>query len=218
MSHKTNLNFLLGNRHIIQQDGILIKNITEEAEGVYRCRARVSKIGAINFKDIQVEVHIPPKITGPPENTDGVEKETVNFQCVATGKPTPTYTWVDKESRPLQDMEGYHIDDLTGQLTIMGLKPEQSGEYKCTASNPAGDDFASAHLRVLTKPKIEKFDNITEHVEKKAIISCFATGDPLPEIIFKKESNPDPFVTGTNDDTRITVRQTQDSEGRRQGM
>lgn len=54
-------------RHIIQQDGVLVKNIEASDEGVYKCRARVAELGALDSRDIQVEVLVPPKIDSPPE-------------------------------------------------------------------------------------------------------------------------------------------------------
>ena len=53
--------------HIIQQDGVLIRGVEESDEGVYRCRARVADLGTLDSRDIQVQVHVPPEITGPPE-------------------------------------------------------------------------------------------------------------------------------------------------------
>lgn len=134
--------------HIIQQDGILITKVTEDDEGTYRCRARVLQYGSISQVNIQVEVHIPPSINKPPQDLKGKETESVKFECGATGKPAPIYTWVDKDNRPLENLEGYHVDSETGDLTILDLKPEQSGEYRCTASNSAGEVFKAAYLQV----------------------------------------------------------------------
>lgn len=204
--------------HIIQQDGVLIKEVTEADEGVYRCRARVPQLGSIDYKDIQVEVYIPPIINIVPEDAKGVEKDSVTFNCGATGKPVPVYSWVNKDNEPLEDKEGYYVDTEKGILTIMDLKPEHTGNYRCTATNPAGDDTANANLLVLTKPKVEQYLNITEPVDADAEMRCIATGDPLPEIVFKKESEAEDFLNGINLDDRIEVEQTTDDQGRRVGI
>lgn len=204
--------------HIIQQDGVLIKKVTEADEGIYRCRARVPEIGSIDYRDIQVEVYVPPQINIAPENVTGVEKETVTFKCGANGKPLPVYSWVNKDNEPLEDREGYFVDPEKGVLTIMELKPELGGTYRCTAKNPAGEDTAKANLLVLTKPKVETFLNITQAVDLNAEMRCVATGSPLPKIVFKKESNDDSFQDGINVDDRIEVEQAEDEEGRSVGI
>ncbi|XP_042866206.1 fasciclin-2-like isoform X4 [Penaeus japonicus] len=204
--------------HIILQDGLLIKQVSEADEGVYRCRARVPELGSIDFRDIQVEVHIPPAIDKRPVDEKGVEKASVTFECGATGKPAPTYSWVDKDNTPLEGLEGYYVDSEKGILTIMDLRPDHSGRYRCTAQNPAGEDTAEATLQVLTKPKVEQFLNITQEVDRDLEMRCVATGDPMPKIVFQKFSNDNPFVDGINNDDRIEVVQTEDDQGRRVGI
>jgi len=209
----------LDDRTIIQQDGVLIKQITQDDEGVYRCRAKVPQLGSIEYKDIKVEVYSPPVIIEAPENITGVEKEQAVFKCEASGKPNPTYTWVDKDSRPLEDAEGYNVDVETGTLTVMELGPQHTGMYRCTASNDAGDLTKEAHLQVLTKPKIESYLNLTSNVEDENVeMRCVATGDPLPELVFKKESAEAAFVNGINEDGRIEIRQEIDDQGRAVGI
>jgi len=205
-------------RHIIQQDGVLITNIQESDEGVYTCRARVSELGSIDQRAIRVQVLVPPQISEAPVDTSGVEKETVTFQCGAEGKPQPVVSWVDGESMPLQDQEGYFVDDRSGELTILNLRPEQAGTYRCTATNAAGSVTSEAHLQVLTKPKLEQLLNITVHEGSNAELRCVFSGDPLPSIIFQKETNSQPFVTGVNEDTRVEVTETVDEYGHRVGV
>ncbi|XP_037784967.1 fasciclin-2-like isoform X4 [Penaeus monodon] len=203
---------------VIQQDGVLIKKVSEADEGTYRCRARVPELGSIDFRDIQVEVHIPPSIDKRPVDEKGVEKASVTFECGATGKPAPTYSWVNKDNTPLEGVEGYYVDTEKGVLTIMDLRPDHTGRYRCTAENPAGADTADATLQVLTKPKVEQYLNVTQEVDSDLEMRCVATGDPMPKIIFQKFSNDHPFTDGINNDDRIEVVQTEDDQGRRVGI
>lgn len=134
---------------IMQQDGIHISEVTEADEGTYRCRARVPALGSMKQMEIQVEVNIPPVINIPPENVTGKEHEEVVFQCGATGKPAPEYSWVDNNNMLLENGDEVHMNSETGVLKLMNLRPEQSGEYRCTATNSAGEDFKTAHLQVV---------------------------------------------------------------------
>jgi len=201
-------------RHVIRNNGIIIQNIQEADEGIYRCRAVVKDLGDVKMANIQVEVLIKPEITTHPEDTSGVEKESVTMHCSASGKPPPEYSWVDHESLPLENREGYYVNQVTGDLTIETLKPEQSGTYRCTASNPAGDAVAEAQLKVHTKPKLERFENITVDAAKNAELRCSFSGDPVPTITFQKETSDEAFPEGTNpEDPRIHVSQETDDEG-----
>ncbi|KAK8376758.1 hypothetical protein O3P69_009997 [Scylla paramamosain] len=207
-----------GDNHIIQQDGILIKEVTEADEGTYRCRARVSALGSMKQMEIQVEVNIPPVINIPPQNVTGREHEEAIFECSATGKPAPEYSWVDNNNVPLQNGDDYHMNSETGVLKIMNLRPEQSGEYRCTAANSAGEDFKTAHLQVYTKPMVEEYLNLTVQSGNNMEMRCVVSGNPPPQVIFKKESEPGNYSQGINADDRIVVRQERDEEGREVGI
>lgn len=204
--------------YIIQSDGILIKRVTEADEGTYRCRARVLELGTIDSIDIQVEVYIPPQINILPKDSIGIEKDSVTFECKATGKPAPSYTWVNNDNEPLETMDNdYFVDKDKGTLTIINLKPEYSGKYWCTATNLAGEDTAEANLLVFTKPKVEQFLNLTVPVDHEAEFRCIVTGDPAPQIVFKKQTL-EAFQPGFSAEGRIEVKQETDEQGREVGM
>ncbi|XP_045121116.1 fasciclin-2-like isoform X3 [Portunus trituberculatus] len=203
---------------IIQQDGIHIKEVTEADEGTYRCRAKVPALGSMKQMEIQVEVNIPPVINIPPQNITGKEHKEAVFECGATGKPAPEYSWVDNNNVPLENGDDFHVNTETGVLKIMNLRPEQSGEYRCTATNSAGEDFKTAHLQVYTKPKVEEYLNLTVQTDNDLMMKCVVSGNPPPQVIFKKESEPGNFTQGINTDDRIIVRQEKDDQGREVGI
>lgn len=72
--------------------------------------------------------------------------------------------------------------------------------------------------QVLTKPRVEEFKNLTLAVDNEAELRCVVTGSPEPLVVFKKESEPNDFVSGINADDRISVTQETDEEGRQVGM
>ena len=57
------------------------------------------------------------------------------------------------------------------------------------AENNAGMIEATAGLSVIIKPKVQELENVTTSVGADVIrLSCSASGDPLPNIIWRKWS------------------------------
>ena len=59
---------------------------------------------------------------------------------------------------------------------------------------------------------------VTNVGDENVEMRCVATGDPLPELVFKKETAEAAFVNGINEDGRIEIRQEIDDQGRVVGM
>ena len=57
------------------------------------------------------------------------------------------------------------------------------------AENNAGMIEATARLSVIIRPKVQELENVTSSVGAKVTrLSCSASGDPLPNIIWRKWS------------------------------
>ncbi len=144
----------------MDKDGVVIRGVTEDDEGIYTCRVRVTSMGTVEERHIQVEVHQHPKITSEPEEIEGVEDEAVTLHCSATGKPVPEYDWVNHKHQDLRHTERHTVDKYKGTLTIEGIQREDAGQYTCTARNNAGYVTMKSVVNVVTKPVIEEFKNI----------------------------------------------------------
>ena len=48
----------VGDRYVIETDGLLIKNVDYNDAGTYTCRARVMETGSLEERDIKLEVNI----------------------------------------------------------------------------------------------------------------------------------------------------------------
>lgn len=84
--------------------------INVDIKGVYTCRVRVTSMGTVEERHIQVEVHELPVLTSEPENLEGVEGESISFRCSATGKPEPEYEWVNHKHQNLRVLERHTVD------------------------------------------------------------------------------------------------------------
>lgn len=196
-----------GDRYVIETDGLLIKDINEADAGTYTCRARVLETGSLEERDIKLEVQIPPQWVNKPGPVKGIEKEKAEFKCVASGIPHPHYTWVDWYGKDATDKEGWILEENTGHLIAYQLKREDEGEYTCIAENNAGRIEAHTQLDVVIRPKVQELYNKTFPLNQpEGRIVCKASGDPLPDIIWRKWSRNEPFIVGGQpDDDRIYV-------------
>jgi len=196
-----------GDRYVIETDGLLIKNVDYNDAGTYTCRARVMETGSLEERDIKLEVQTPPEWIKLPGPVKGIEKEKAEFFCEASGIPHPHYTWVDQDGIDASDKEGWILEENTGHLIAYQLRRQDEGLYTCIAENAAGRIEAQSNLDVIIRPKVQELFNKTypiNHPEGRIV--CKASGDPLPDIIWRKWSRNEPFIVGGQpDDDRIYV-------------
>lgn len=182
--------------YVMDKDGVVIRGVTEQDEGVYTCRVRVVSMGTIEERQVQLQVHEFPQITSGPQIIEGVETESVFLQCSAIGKPPPEYEWVNHRKQDLSVLERHTVDKYKGTLQIDGVKREDAGEYTCTATNTAGHVQQTSTLNVVSKPVIDKLENVTTQVTASTELVCIASGEPCPDILFHKDSRLVPFEVG----------------------
>jgi len=198
---------IVGDRYVIETDGLLLKAVSRTDGGTYTCRARVPQTGELEERDIVLDVQEPPSWVMKPSNVRGIEAEKAELKCQALGRPVPKYTWVDREGNDAAEKEGWILNANTGTLTAYQLERQDAGEYKCIAENNAGRLEAFAQLIVIIRPKVQEFENQTASFgEDNAILKCKASGDPLPKILWRKWSMSEPYVLGGQpDDERIII-------------
>jgi len=195
-----------GDQFVIENDGLLIQRIRKEDSGMYTCRARVQQTGELEERDIMLEVQEPPVWIKAPQDVEGVESERVELECSAGGSPLPVYAWVGPQGQDPTTIDGWRVDEQTGTLTAYQVYGTDRGEYKCIAENNAGRIEASATLSVIVRPKIENLYNATFAVGAfGATLTCSASGQPLPNIIWRKWSSSEPLIGGGTRDPRISV-------------
>ena len=76
------------------------------------------------------------------ENITVTEGENRTLKCNVSGIPTPSVTWTEVKT-------GIRSTGITRQL--IRINRNQSGEYKCEASNSCGYDTTSTFLIVQCK-------------------------------------------------------------------
>ena len=73
-----------------------------------------------------------------------MESTTIQETCQAEGYPPPKLTWI----RLVSPLPVGKTDVTEGNLTIMNLRPMDSGLYQCVATNSMGTKKATMNLVV----------------------------------------------------------------------
>lgn len=176
----------------IENDGLRIKGPVQYSHaGSYEINAFIKTLGFLRKQIIKVKVHTFPKIIDLEKARDVVENERVEILCKASGSPAPIYTWLDKHKRNIKHNLRYEVNSDRGVLTILKVKKsEDDGTFYCVAKNDAGEASQAITLKVLKKPEIVHFENISVAEGQSKEWACRASGFPDPVIkIFKFGEN-----------------------------
>ncbi|XP_053542916.1 hemicentin-1 isoform X1 [Ictalurus punctatus] len=145
-------------------------------------------------RDFKVAVHVPPSVrsTGPAERSV-VLYNPVSLQCVVSGIPAPSITWL-KDGRPVDATQVLLKLESGGRvLHIKETRVEHAGKYTCVATNAAGEAQQNVRLSVHEPPVIQFAGgsvNQTVLAGYQIQLQCKATGSPVPAMTWYKDSRP----------------------------
>ncbi|XP_042569689.1 basement membrane-specific heparan sulfate proteoglycan core protein-like isoform X7 [Cyprinus carpio] len=172
------------NHHI--KDGVLrIENLEQSNEGVYTCRAtslfgQAQDSGRLTIQAlpkvmIKVRTSVQTVMVG----------SSVEFECHAIGDPEPTVHW-SKVGGSLPD----HVKIRENVLRIDHVVESDSGQYRCTATNNVGSEYSEVVLNIQSLPQISaQPESVEVTVGSDAVLSCIASGYPVPTITWSKVEN-----------------------------
>uniref|UniRef100_G3TT58 Contactin 6 n=1 Tax=Loxodonta africana TaxID=9785 RepID=G3TT58_LOXAF len=121
-----------------------IPNFQQEDEGFYECTA--GNLRGRNIAKGQLIFYAPPEWEQKIQNTYLSIYDSLFWECKASGKPSPYYTWL-KNGERLNPEERIQIEN--GTLIITMLNVSDSGIYQCAAENKYQIIYANAELKVL---------------------------------------------------------------------
>uniref|UniRef100_A0A7N8WPA3 Roundabout, axon guidance receptor, homolog 1 (Drosophila) n=1 Tax=Mastacembelus armatus TaxID=205130 RepID=A0A7N8WPA3_9TELE len=186
-------------RYEIREDHTLkIRRLTSADVGSYTCVAE-NMVGKAEAS-ATLTVHVPPAFVVRPRNQVVGVGRTVTFQCEATGNPQPAIFWQREGSQnllfsyqPPQPSSRFSVSQ-TGDLTITDAERSDMGYYSCQALNIAGSVITKALLEVTDvvsdrpPPVIRQGPtNQTVAVDGTGVLSCVASGNPTPTILWRKD-------------------------------
>lgn len=77
-----------------------------------------------------------------------IEGRDLVLTCPVEGVPLPTTTWFFN-GLPVETSDTLQIDEVTGNLKIIEMTPEDDGVYTCVATNIAGEASEDSYTTVL---------------------------------------------------------------------
>lgn len=166
---------------------LVLKNVRRTDDYVYCLEIFYSDgIGNGRTKtDVRVRVFAPPSITNAPIERVHVEAgKDLTLTCNASGDPQPNITWT-KDGVPMSlSSNAFH------QFRLTDVQSEDSGSYKCTASNGYGSDATTvSRVDVKLPPRII-LPSVREaeiKIGDDFVLVCYASGDPTPNITWTRE-------------------------------
>lgn len=168
---------------------LVILNVDEQDEGTYECTASNGQ-GTQQSHAITVTVSSAPYWIRAPNNTNAAQDESVQFECLAEGKPKPNLEWL-LNGQPLNTQKRPSIKIDGNILYIDSLKKSDMGVYQCNASNIHGYAFKDFYLNVLDLPPIvmEPPERVALAVQASTVIlKCRVFGAPKPKIKWRREN------------------------------
>lgn len=182
---------LEGNRFSYVNFGktLVIKEIEESDEGTYECTASNGHGSQLSHA-MQVTVASAPYWIRAPSNVNAAQDESVQFECMAEGKPKPNLEWLlNGQPLNLQKRPSIRIEGST--LSIDLLKKTDMGVYQCNASNIHGYAFRDFYLNVLDLAPVvlEPPEKVALAVQASTItLRCRVFGAPKPKIKWRREN------------------------------
>uniref|UniRef100_T1JAL8 Down syndrome cell adhesion molecule-like protein Dscam2 n=1 Tax=Strigamia maritima TaxID=126957 RepID=T1JAL8_STRMM len=172
---------------------VQILRLRREDMGMYQCvvKNNVETIHAtaqIKIGDAAPELH---RTFGPETIQPG---SSVSLMCIASGNPQPVMSWtLDDGHLPGSGRiaRGEQVGlkgEVVGFLNITYTKPEDGGDYKCVATNPAGKAQHSARLNVYGPPAIRPIHKISALAGGDSMIRCPYYGYPIDSVWWEKDS------------------------------
>lgn len=185
----------------------IVKWIKEKAEHKYvtaNCAypAEVRGISITKLKEDNCGDSPKPKVVEHPKTHLAIKGRSANLVCSATSNPfnNMTFLWRKNNGNVSNPTVYENITMTTGNqpkatsvLVIPNVTHSDSGKYQCVVSNNFGTTYSTkAKVNIVTFPRFIKTPlNVTVKTGDTVTLNCAATGDPPPEISWKKDGGND---------------------------
>ncbi|RVE57825.1 hypothetical protein OJAV_G00203040 [Oryzias javanicus] len=170
--------------------------------------------------EIQLERLYKPVFVLKPSSIKCSEGQTARFDLKVVGRPMPDTYWFHNGQQVVNDYTHKIVikEDGTQSLIIVPAVPQDSGEWTVVAQNRAGRTSVAVNLSVearesLARPQfVEKLKNITVRQGTLVELAVKAMGNPLPDIVWLKNSDiitpqkhPNIRIDGTKGEAKFQI-------------
>ncbi|XP_039213555.1 hemicentin-1 isoform X2 [Crotalus tigris] len=154
--------------------------------GIYKCAVTNAAGVAELFYNLQV--HVPPSISGNNEMVTVVVNDQVRLECEARGIPAPILTWL-KDGSPVSSLSsGLQIRSGGRILALTSAQISDTGRYTCVAVNAAGEKQRDIDLRVYVPPNIMgEEQNVSVAMGEHLELRCQSNAIPPPMLQWLKD-------------------------------
>ncbi|XP_006868039.1 PREDICTED: immunoglobulin superfamily member 10 [Chrysochloris asiatica] len=173
---------------VLPNGTLSIHRVDIQDRGQYLCSAS-NPFGTDRLHVTLSVVSYPPRILERHTKEITVHSgSTLELKCRAEGRPSPLISWILANKTVVPESSERHRQALVksdGTLVIYNLSVYDRGFYKCTASNPAGQDSLLVKIQVIAAPPVireQKKQILIGTLGESLRLPCTAEGTPQPRI------------------------------------
>ncbi|CAD1479845.1 unnamed protein product, partial [Heterotrigona itama] len=183
-----------GRSKITGNDGstLRVSSVVRDDKGMYQCFAKN------DYEMVQATAELRLGDAAPQLLYKFIEQTiqpgpSVSLKCIATGNPTPHFSWtLDGFPLPQNDrfMIGQYVTvhgDVISHVNISVVHVEDGGEYRCTAANRMAKVHHSARLNIYGLPHVRPMGNYAAVAGETTVIKCPVAGFPIASITWEKD-------------------------------
>ncbi|XP_071476502.1 inactive tyrosine-protein kinase 7-like [Diadema antillarum] len=177
--YRDNAQLAAGSNVDFTTNRLKIKSVTAQDSGSYECLAANSAGSSRSSDGITLDIvdsNIPVIVT-PPEDALRVSGDSVHFDCIFSGDPSPPVEWfINKKGEdPLallnETSTGTYIFP-NGTLRMDNVQDSDEASYQCICISDHGRPHASATLTIATVHPLPPFETITVVENTVKSINC----------------------------------------------
>ncbi|XP_034147844.1 matrix-remodeling-associated protein 5 [Esox lucius] len=176
-----------GQRFEVLKNGtFVIKNVQLQDRGQYLCTAQNTLGSDRMVMTVTVQTQPPKIIRSRSTEVPVYLGKPISLDCVASGKPQAQISWILPDRTFVRDVGALERPASllpNGTLRIQTANFSSKGDYKCIASNAAGADTVTYHIRVVALPPTineETSESVVIQPGRSVYVHCTAKAEPAP--------------------------------------